>query len=42
MKKYTVEYLENGLTYTIKMFTDFTMAMDFYNRIRRREWARML
>lgn len=41
MKKYTVEYFENGITYAIKTFTDFTMALDFYNRIRRKEWARM-
>ena len=36
-----VEYLENGIHYTIKTFTDFTIAVSFYNRIRRREWARM-
>lgn len=41
MKKYTVEYMENGISYTIKTFTDFTMAMDFYNRIRRKEWTRL-
>lgn len=41
MKKYIVEYLENGVNYTIKSFTDFTIATDFYNRIRRREWARL-
>ncbi len=41
MKKYIVEYLENGITYTMVTFTDFTMAIAFYNRIRRREWARL-
>lgn len=41
MTKYTVEYLENGIDYTIKSFTDYTLAMAFYNRIRRREWARL-
>lgn len=41
MKKYIVEYLENGINYEIKTFTDFTMAMSFYNKIRRREWARL-
>lgn len=41
MKKYIVEYLENGITYTMVTFADFTMAIDFYNRIRRREWARI-
>ena len=41
MKKYTVEYMDNGINYTIKTFTDFIMAMDFYNRIRRKEWARL-
>lgn len=39
--KYSVEYLENGIDYTVKFFTDFTMAIDFYNRIRRKEWARL-
>lgn len=42
MKKYTVEYLENGNIYAIQSFTDYSMAMSFYNRIRRREWARLL
>ena len=41
MKKYMVEYLENGITYTIKTFTDFGMAIAFYNHIRRKEWARL-
>lgn len=41
MKKYYVEYLENGINYGIKVFTDYTMAMSFYNRIRKREWARL-
>lgn len=41
MKKYIVEYLDNGKDYTVKAFTDYIMAMDFYNRIRRKEWARL-
>ncbi len=41
MKKYVVEYMDNGSNYFIKTFTDFTMAMDFYNRIRRKEWTRL-
>jgi len=41
MKKYIVEYLENGIIYTVKTFTDYAMATTFYNRIRRNEWARM-
>lgn len=41
MKKCIVEYLENGSSYVIRTFTDFTIAMDFYNRIRKREWARL-
>lgn len=41
MKKYIVEYLENGTIYTIKTFTDYSMANIFYNRVRRNEWARM-
>lgn len=41
MKRYIVEYLENGIKYSTKVFTDYTEAMIFYNRIRRREWARM-
>lgn len=41
MKKYIVEYLENGISYKIATFTDFTMAMSFYNRIRESEWARL-
>lgn len=41
MKKYIVEYLENGMTYTVKTFTDYTMAAMFYSRIRRKEWARI-
>lgn len=42
MKKYIVEYLENGIHYRMIAFSDFTTAMIFYNRIRRREWARIL
>lgn len=41
MKKYIVEYMENGNRYDMKVFTDFTIAMAFYNRIRKREWARL-
>lgn len=41
MKKYIVEYTENGKRYHIKSFTDYLDAMRFYNIIRRREWARM-
>lgn len=41
MKKYIVEFLDNGIQYTILTFTDFTIAMRFYSRIRRREWARI-
>lgn len=41
MKRYIVEYLENGINYNREVFTDYTEAMRFYNRIRRREWARM-
>lgn len=41
MKKYVVEYLDNGINYTIKNFFDFTMAVEFYNSIRRKEWARL-
>lgn len=41
MKKYFVEYLENGNKYDVKTFTDYSMAIDFYNRIRKREWARL-
>lgn len=41
MKKYTVEYLENGKEYTVKSFTDYMMALGFYNRICKREWARL-
>lgn len=41
MKKYIVEYLENGNKYSMQVFTDFTVAMAFYSRIRRREWARL-
>ncbi|WP_313183808.1 hypothetical protein [Lacrimispora sp.] len=41
MKKYIVEYLENGITYSVKTFIDYEMATTFYNRIREREWARM-
>lgn len=41
MRKYIVEYLENGNDYTMKAFTDYCMALEFYNRIRRREWARL-
>lgn len=39
--KYVVEYLYNGIDYTIKVFTDYTMAINFYNLIRRQEWARL-
>lgn len=42
MKKYIVEYLDNGIKYDIKVFTEYGEAIRFYNRIRRREWARML
>lgn len=43
MKVYTVEYLENGITYAIRTFTDFTKAMRFFNRIYviKKEWARI-
>lgn len=41
MKKYVVEYLENGIRYNRKVFTDYTEAMRFYNHIRRSEWARI-
>lgn len=41
MKKYIVEYLENGNKYGREVFTDYTEALKFYNRIRKREWARM-
>lgn len=41
MKKYIVEYLENGIKYSRKVFTDYTDAIKFYNRIRRNEWARI-
>lgn len=41
MKKYIVEYLENGIKYDVKTFTDYSMAVSFYNRIRRKEWARL-
>lgn len=29
MKKYIVEYLENGINYNRKVFTDYTEAMRF-------------
>lgn len=41
MKKYVVEYMSDGISYAIRTFTDFAMAMDFYNRIRKKEWARL-
>lgn len=41
MKKYIVEYLVNGSEYNLKTFTDYETAMNFYNRVRRREWARL-
>lgn len=41
MKKYIVEYLENGIKYQMQTFTDFTIAVAFYNKIRKREWARI-
>lgn len=41
MKNYIVEYLENGIHYSIKKFTDYTMAIEFYNRIHKRNWARI-
>lgn len=41
MKKYIVEYLENGIIYAVKTFIDYEMATAFYNSIRKREWARM-
>ena len=40
--KYTVEYLENGNKYNIRVFKDYFEAMKFYNSIRKKEWARML
>ena len=39
--KYVVEYMENGIHYTVVTFTDFSKAMSFYSRIRKREWARI-
>lgn len=41
MKKYIVEYLENGNKYVREVFIDYTETLKFYNRIRKREWARM-
>ncbi len=41
MKKYIVEYLENGINYNMKVFTNYEEAMKFYTYIHRREWARM-
>lgn len=41
MTRYIVEFLENGNIYSIKTFTDYSVAVAFYNRIRRREWARL-
>lgn len=41
MKKYRVEYLKNGNEYDVKVFTDYGMAMSFYSRIRKKEWARL-
>lgn len=41
MKKYFVEYLKNGSQYTLEVFNDFSMAIAFYNRISKREWARI-
>lgn len=40
MKKYIVEYLENDINYEIRTFTDFTMAMSFYNKIRGRDYLK--
>lgn len=41
MEKYIVEYMENGHSYSMKVFTDYIKALRFYNHIRRREWARI-
>lgn len=43
MKVYTVEYMENGITYAIKTFTDFAKAMKFFNRIYviKNTWAKI-
>lgn len=41
MRKYIVEYMDNGNKYDVKTFVDFTEATSFYNKVRRREWARM-
>lgn len=41
MKQYIVEYMKNGNTYDKETFTDYIEALRFYNRIRRREWARL-
>lgn len=42
MKKYTVEYMDNGINYTVKTFADFASALKFYNCVCRKEWARLL
>lgn len=42
MKKYIVEYLENGNQYKQKVFIKFDAAMCFYNNIRKKEWARII
>lgn len=41
MKKYIVEFMENGNKYNMEVFTDYNKAMKFYNYIRKSEWARM-
>lgn len=41
MKKYVVEYMENGNVYNQKVFTDYESAIGFYNRIKKKEWARL-
>lgn len=41
MKKYIVEYLDNGIEYNMKSFTNYELALAFYNKVRRREWARL-
>lgn len=42
MKKYFVEYMENGNKYRREVFTDYIEAMRFYNCVRRKEWARLI
>ena len=41
-KKYYVEYLRDGRTYDMEVFTDYNEAMRFYNRVRRNDWARLV